>query len=74
MQAVKGMGFGELALLYDSPRAATVVASSAVQTWAIDRVSFKRVMIGTTIRKVRTMRSRALCASSSFLAPQLVCT
>lgn len=51
LQAVKGMGFGELALLYDSPRAATVVASSAVQTWAIDRVSFKRVMIGTTIRK-----------------------
>ncbi len=46
------MGFGELALLYDSPRAATVIATSDVKTWAIDRVTFKRVMIGTTIRKV----------------------
>ncbi len=48
------MGFGELALMYDAPRAATVQAASAdVVTWAIDRHTFKQVMIGSTQRRVR---------------------
>lgn len=50
-EAAKGMGFGELALLYDAPRAATVVAMTDVRAWAVDRMTFKQVMIGTTIRK-----------------------
>lgn len=49
--ARKGMGFGELALMYDAPRAATVTASSSVQAWALDRATFKQVLIGTTIKK-----------------------
>lgn len=53
--AGKGKSFGELALLYDAPRAATVVATSEeVRAWAVDRVTFKQVMIGTTIRKRET--------------------
>jgi CRP-like cAMP-binding protein len=52
-QCTKGMGFGELALMYDAPRAATVQAvSDDVVTWAIDRTTFKQVMIGTTQRRV----------------------
>lgn len=51
LQIGKGSGFGELALLYDAPRAATVMATSLVQTWAIDRETFKKVIIGTTQRK-----------------------
>lgn len=48
------MGFGELALLYDGPRAATVTATSAVvEAWAVDRTTFKKVVIGSTMRKVR---------------------
>jgi len=35
--------FGELALLYDAPRAATVIASSDVVAWGLDRVTFKMV-------------------------------
>jgi len=35
--------FGELALLYDVPRAATVIASSDVVAWGLDRVTFKMV-------------------------------
>jgi len=50
-QTGKGKSFGELALLYDAPRAATVVATSDVHSWAVDRVTFKQVMIGTTMRK-----------------------
>ena len=46
-----GMGFGELALLYDSPRAATVKALTDTRTWAIDRKTFKQVVVGSTLRK-----------------------
>lgn len=49
-----GMGFGELALMYDAPRAATVKATADVQAWAIDRIAFKQVMMGTTTKKRAT--------------------
>ncbi len=39
-----GNFFGELALLYDAPRAASVVVTSEnVLTWALDRLTFKKV-------------------------------
>ena len=53
LQCCPGMVFGELALMYDAPRAATVLATSPVLTWAIDRLTFKQVMFGTTQRRVR---------------------
>ena len=34
--------FGELALIYGTPRAATVKASSDVKLWAIDRDTYRR--------------------------------
>lgn len=43
--------FGELALLYDSPRAATVRAVTDVECWSLDRVTFKRVLMATTIQQ-----------------------
>ena len=33
----EGSGFGELALIYGTPRAATVLAGSDVKLWGIDR-------------------------------------
>jgi cAMP-dependent protein kinase regulator len=33
--------FGELALLYNSPRAATVRAASDAKLWFIDRITFR---------------------------------
>ncbi|DAZ95054.1 TPA: hypothetical protein N0F65_002788 [Lagenidium giganteum] len=43
--------FGELALLYDAPRAATIVASSDCECWSLDRITFKRVLMATTIKQ-----------------------
>ena len=36
--------FGELALLYDAPRAASVKAVGNVTTWALDRTTFKSIL------------------------------
>jgi len=43
--------FGELALMYNGRRAATVEASSAGVVWALDRVSFRHIL--TTAQKKR---------------------
>lgn len=43
--------FGELALIYGTPRAATVKAKTDVKLWAIDRDTYRRILMGNTIRK-----------------------
>lgn len=47
----EGSSFGELALIYGTPRAATVKAKTAVKLWGIDRDSYRRILMGSTIRK-----------------------
>jgi len=47
----EGSGFGELALIYGTPRAATVMAGSNVKLWGIDRDSYKRVLMESTMKK-----------------------
>jgi len=46
-----GDSFGELAIMYNAPRAATCKASSDCKLWALDRVSFKVILMKTTISK-----------------------
>jgi len=50
-----GQSFGELALLYDSPRAASVLVDGdePVRAWAIDRMTFKQVVVASAIAKRR---------------------
>lgn len=49
-----GGSFGELALMYNAPRAATVVCSSETATlWALDRVTFRTILMEHTSKKRR---------------------
>ncbi|GAB6033088.1 cAMP-dependent protein kinase type I regulatory subunit [Chamberlinius hualienensis] len=46
-----GCGFGELALIYGTPRAATVKAKTDIKLWAIDRNTYRRILMANTIKK-----------------------
>jgi len=48
-----GASFGELALMYNAPRAATIIATSNSIVWALDRNSFRRMLMDTTFKKRR---------------------
>ena len=43
--------FGELALMYNCPRAATVVARSEGTLWCVDRLSFRNIIVVSTAKK-----------------------
>lgn len=47
----EGDTFGQLALLYNAPRAATCTAKTDCVVWTLDRASFKAIIMGATIRK-----------------------
>eukprot|EP00697_Spironema_sp_BW2_P008894 gnl/Spiro4/23626_TR11681_c0_g1_i1.p1 gnl/Spiro4/23626_TR11681_c0_g1~~gnl/Spiro4/23626_TR11681_c0_g1_i1.p1 ORF type:complete len:420 (-),score=44.83 gnl/Spiro4/23626_TR11681_c0_g1_i1:76-1242(-) len=46
-----GVQFGELALMYQQPRAASVMAAEPTSLWAIDRATFRHVLLQTTSQK-----------------------
>ncbi|RMD42314.1 hypothetical protein DV735_g2812, partial [Chaetothyriales sp. CBS 134920] len=47
-----GGSFGELALMYNAPRAATVVSASKRSTlWALDRITFRRILMTNAAEK-----------------------
>ncbi|CBQ71631.1 cAMP-dependent protein kinase type II regulatory chain [Sporisorium reilianum SRZ2] len=46
-----GSSFGELALLYAQPRAATVLSTSPCTLWALDRITFRSILMETNSRR-----------------------
>jgi len=52
----RGGSFGELALMYNAPRAATIIATSPTILWALDRIAFRSIIIdnNSTKRKMHT--------------------
>ncbi|XP_025902203.1 cAMP-dependent protein kinase type II-beta regulatory subunit [Nothoprocta perdicaria] len=43
--------FGELALMYNTPRAATIIATSPGAIWGLDRVTFRRIIVKNNAKK-----------------------
>jgi len=43
--------FGELALMYNTPRAATIMATEECILWALDRTTFRQLVLLTTMKK-----------------------
>ena len=40
-----GASFGELALMYNTPRAASIKTSSSVKLWSIDRTTYRQIVV-----------------------------
>lgn len=51
MECSPGDSFGELALMYNAPRAATIKATSALKCWGIDQDSFKTTLMESTLNQ-----------------------
>lgn len=43
--------FGELALMYNTPRAATIIATSPGALWCLDRLTFRRIIVKNNAKK-----------------------
>lgn len=48
-----GGSFGELALMYNAPRAATVKATTDATVWGLDRNTFTHIIVNTNRQKAR---------------------
>jgi len=46
-----GEAFGELALLYNAPRAANIMALEDCILWSLDRGCFNHIVKGAAVRK-----------------------
>lgn len=57
--AVSGPGssFGELALMYNAPRAATVVSTEPSILWQLDRITFRRILMDSAFQRRRMYES-----------------
>lgn len=64
-----GFSFGELALLYNCPRAATVVSKVAGTVWQLERLTFRRIVAKNMANQVEgykeTLRSVPLLEVSA---------
>ncbi|XP_046889124.1 cAMP-dependent protein kinase type II-beta regulatory subunit [Hypomesus transpacificus] len=45
--------FGELALMYNTPRAATIITTSPGALWCLDRLTFRRIIVKNNAKKRR---------------------
>ena len=52
-----GDAFGELAIMYNAPRAATCRTNTESKLWALDRVSFKVIVVAAAMQKRETYKN-----------------
>lgn len=61
-----GEGFGELALLYSSPRSASIKASKTSFLWFIDRSTFRKAI--SSLIKKNYQETRKFISEISFFS------
>eukprot|EP00551_Chaetoceros_affinis_P009421 CAMPEP_0203668606 /NCGR_PEP_ID=MMETSP0090-20130426/5191_1 /ASSEMBLY_ACC=CAM_ASM_001088 /TAXON_ID=426623 /ORGANISM="Chaetoceros affinis, Strain CCMP159" /LENGTH=800 /DNA_ID=CAMNT_0050533093 /DNA_START=124 /DNA_END=2526 /DNA_ORIENTATION=- len=54
-EASDGGSFGDLALLYDCPRAATCTATGDCKLWRVDQNAFRQILANSTLNKDRAV-------------------
>jgi len=64
-EAHGGEAFGELALLYNAPRAVTVTSVTQSEVWKLDRVTFRQILATSNEKKASEVR-KALEAAPIF--------
>jgi cAMP-dependent protein kinase regulator len=52
-----GTSFGELALMYNAPRAATVSSTEPSVIWQLDRITFRRILMDSAFQRRRMYES-----------------
>ncbi|KAI4758920.1 camp-dependent protein kinase A regulatory subunit [Aureobasidium sp. EXF-3400] len=52
-----GTSFGELALMYNAPRAATVNSTEPSVIWQLDRITFRRILMDSAFQRRRMYES-----------------
>ena len=52
-----GDAFGELAIMYNAPRAATCRVNTESKLWALDRISFKVIVVAAAMQKRETYKN-----------------
>ena len=52
-----GSSFGELALMYNAPRAATVISAEPSVLWQLDRITFRRILMDSAFQRRRMYES-----------------
>lgn len=67
----EGGSFGELALIYGTPRAATVKAKTDLKLWGIDRDSYRRILMVSGTLARRLCRGRGISVESTPLETQV---
>ncbi|XP_018431633.1 PREDICTED: cAMP-dependent protein kinase type II-alpha regulatory subunit isoform X3 [Nanorana parkeri] len=53
--------FGELALMYNTPRAATIAATTEGALWGLDRVTFRRIILKNNAKKRKMFEAFVEC-------------
>ena len=65
-----GESFGELALLYNCPRAATVRCTRGGTLWALDRATFRAVLCGSKALTLTRILTLALTRTRNLYLPK----
>uniref|UniRef100_K3WYS5 Cyclic nucleotide-binding domain-containing protein n=1 Tax=Globisporangium ultimum (strain ATCC 200006 / CBS 805.95 / DAOM BR144) TaxID=431595 RepID=K3WYS5_GLOUD len=57
IELIRGVTFGELALVYNCPRQATIACAKAGRLWALDRVTFRRLVARNQMDQIGECKS-----------------